>query len=150
MWDLRTGKVTWCVMASGAAVMAARYQPDGEAVLTLDAGGQLKVWDGTSGQALKELRGGGHSLLAGYSPGGTSVIACSSEEKVSVWSSEVRPSVRALDESVSPEDGAFGPEGREIVTLTDRSVRLRDVETNRVVREVECRARSARRSGRTR
>jgi WD40 repeat protein len=146
MVDLRdpaTGKIVRSFPAHGETITGAVFSPDGLRLATTAMDGLLKVWDLSSGDVIRTVRGGPDAWAPSFSADGTRVAAAFGQ--ITSTDSAV---IRVADLSADPAltfpvetsviDVALSPEGRRLVVVsgfTGQPITLIDVDTSEV-REV--------------
>jgi WD40 repeat protein len=155
VWDTRTGSLLGTLQEGAETVYALAYSPDGrllasghgyppwEGAVHMRARGTTRIWDATTGRALRTLRGHTQNVMGvAFSPDGR-ILATVSGSSLSVAQAESRPGelflwdtgtgdlVRRLPGHAGPLTGvSYHPRGDLIATSSwDRTVRIWDAGT---------------------
>ncbi|QDU97803.1 prenyltransferase/squalene oxidase repeat-containing protein [Lignipirellula cremea] len=90
VWDLATGKEQLSFLGHDADVFAVAFSPDGRTLATGDGdwnrGGQVKLWDPSTGDSLGFRQHTGEVLAIAFSPDGHSLAAGAADKRTKVWS----------------------------------------------------------------
>jgi len=114
IWNHRTGQVhSRLEWASESFPVDLDFSPDGTRIATLDAAGQILVWDVESGEAVAEPGGTlGEALGIEYHPDGDELMA-NGGGPIAVWdTSNLWGAPRLVDTGYSTYALAFGPGGQ--------------------------------------
>lgn len=132
IWDIETGneifKMThprnpalMSVSPGAPFLRSAVFSPDGQRVLTAADGGQIRVWDATSGATVKVFNTEPNryrvpATTASYSPSGEKVLAISSHVFVlDALAGSEKLTLRGNAGDVT--GAAYSPDGRTVVTI---------------------------------
>lgn len=102
------------------AVMGVAYSPDGTKIASVDSGRQesLKLWDSTTGQAVRTLRGhdyGGSSVA--FSPDGSRLVTSGSDRTVRIWDAASGEELREIQGHGGRfANAVFTPDGKQIIS----------------------------------
>jgi WD40 repeat protein len=123
LWDLaRDEEVNpGCRLRHGFPISAVAFDPAGHPpqVATGCSAGTLRLWDGTSGALLREIRGAGEISAVVFTPDGKTLLTASHDGTARFWdaasATQLGPTLRHTDVVVGV---AFHPDGRRAVTGT--------------------------------
>ena len=66
-------------------VKQAVFTPDGRSLITLDAAGQVRIWDAATGRTSRTIGDSGHNLEMDVAPDGRSVATVGSLSGLRLW-----------------------------------------------------------------
>jgi WD40 repeat protein/Flp pilus assembly protein TadD/tRNA A-37 threonylcarbamoyl transferase component Bud32 len=117
------------------AVNEVRFSPDGRRVLTAGDDGKVYLWDSETGQgALPPLNAGSPVVFALFSRDGQHIAAACSDGSVRIWNiggAGVSPVVLNTPDKLYWID--FSPDGRQLVTASDKMARVWDTATGKAL-----------------
>lgn len=98
--------------------------PDGTSILTIDAGGSVRIWNSHTGENLVKLDC--HARSAHYSPDNKTIITYGSDASAAVWNSSTGERIATLTgHNGRVLSAAYAPNGRTVLTASaDSTVRI--------------------------
>ena len=122
-------------------VTAIRFSPDGSRILSLGTEGSAKLWDVASGRLLRtfSINGGAIETFA-FSPDSKQIVTGSGDlNSPKVWNAATGELVEGFKADASGffEIAAISPDGRTAVAGTADTVKLLEMKTGRLVRELK-------------
>jgi len=114
---------------------SAIFTPDGKHILSQDAEDKFKIWNIDSGKVVREPRITGQDPV--YSPDGT-VLLTRHEKSVKLWDAITETELRSLEgHTETVLCAGFSADGTMIVSgSSDKTIRIWDTETGRVIRTI--------------
>ncbi|HEY7207319.1 MAG TPA: cytochrome D1 domain-containing protein [Gaiellaceae bacterium] len=111
------------------------FSLDGRRAVSVDLGGNVRIWETDSGRELAGLHSGGELYQVDFSPDGSLVVAAGAKGNATVWRWRTGDRVAQLHEPSGFNGASFGPGGTLVVLPgDDANVRLWDWRAGRVVR----------------
>jgi WD40 repeat protein/Tfp pilus assembly protein PilF len=138
VWDVETGR-TLFKLTHEHCVRDVAYSPDGQHVVTASDDTTARVWDAATGRPVTEpLSLPGAVLSTAFSPDGRKVLAGGNSDETeagtaNVWDAATGQKLFATD-LVTPSpvwQVAWGPDGKVLLTRSEREVVLWDADTGR-------------------
>lgn len=117
------------ILVHQRGVNSASFSPDGLRIVTASKGGEVRVWDATSGEALTPpLVHDGEVMRASFSPDGAFVLAWGIDGTARVWrASSGASAFPPLRHSAAVTSAVFSPAGDRILTSSsDGTARIWD------------------------
>lgn len=117
-------------------VQKALFNPNGESVLTVDSDHTVRLWNSTTGEALRPALAHPRAVLAvAFSPDGHLILTGSADGHARLWSTKTRQLVTdPWKHNDAVQALAFHPDGRTAVTGSrDKTVRLWNVQTGKLL-----------------
>jgi WD40 repeat protein/tRNA A-37 threonylcarbamoyl transferase component Bud32 len=150
VWDVASGREVLSLKGHSSQVFSVAFSPDGTRLAAAsgvyeqgdlkapDRGGEIKVWDTTTGRALLTLRGHARFVTGvAFSPDGRCLASIDAGGAVKIWDAatgrETGTLVQPPSSSVWRPGLAFGPDGLA-VPRDDGTITLWDPATGRPVR----------------
>ncbi len=144
LFDLHTGAFTQRLDGHAAAVVDARFSPDGSRIATASLDGSLGLWDAAGGQRLATME---HNPLGAYliefNASGNRLLSTtdsnilSDEDAVGLWNGEDGQHLAWLRHPSKITAAHFDPAGERIVTAGfDKRVRIWDAQDGRRLLEL--------------
>jgi WD40 repeat protein len=142
IWDPGTGQTVHTLAQRSEWPQVVAWSPDGSRLAIGGADGTVSLWDPTTGRRTRTLAGHSAWINAlSWSPGGTHLASGSSDHTARIW--DLRPAPgqrwyrrsRRLDPDAVLRAGEFvyevrwSADGRHLVTMGQRTVRLWDART---------------------
>jgi FOG: WD40 repeat len=115
------------------------FDPSGTRIATVGQEAVARVWDTSSGQIVRELRGHTHSLMsARFSPDGRLLVTTGQDARAIVWRLDVGQNTATLSgHRDAVEDARFSHDGRRVITVgADGTARIFDVSLARPLTEL--------------
>jgi WD40 repeat protein len=125
LWDIVTGKVIRHLMNAGS-VNALAFSPNGELLLTGDRDGLAQIWDVSTGQELRRLKGHEDRINSvAFSPDGHLVATGSDDQTARIWDAKSGAQLNVLNGHAKDVNTvAFLPDGRLVTSGDDATVRI--------------------------
>jgi WD40 repeat protein len=135
VWDVASGREL-CRFNTPALAVRVAFSPDGGRLATVFKGGRVGVWDGQTGQELRDLRAGAAQpadqwipddlLAVAWHPDGRRLAAALGDQAVPVWDATTGEEVLTLRGHAGPATAvAFSADGSRIATgARDRAVKV--------------------------
>ncbi|HBI46096.1 MAG TPA: hypothetical protein DDY78_25060 [Planctomycetales bacterium] len=144
-WDVTSGKVRWTARMDKDGFVQAKFLPGGNTVVTGHGSGRLRQWEVSTGKEQKVVRAIfdgtiSHMVL---SPDGKTLATSSNQngmnQKVYLWdAATLTPKAVQPGHTQQIVAAAFSPNGRIVATSAlDRTVRLWEPRTGRLIRTIE-------------
>lgn len=130
IWDVASGAPLVVLRGDGGAVYTASFSPDGRRVVTASQDGTVHVWDSASGERLFVLQPATaldrreEVTAAVFSPDGRFIAAASFDGTIWIWNAATRQKAGTLAENSRVNSIAFSPDGRRLVSTSDKTVGL--------------------------
>jgi RNA polymerase sigma factor (sigma-70 family) len=124
LYDLRTGQVVRQIRQE-ASFQAARFAPDGTALLTTDGAGAIKLWDPATGKVRRSWKGPAGSLFDAVFSGDGKVLATfgpGGDGQVRFWDPPAGKLIRAFKVDASTARIALSADGKLLATLGSRYI----------------------------
>jgi WD40 repeat protein/serine/threonine protein kinase len=122
------------------AVYGVVFSPDGSYALSASGDHTLKLWEVSSGRALRSFEDHRHRVNAvALSPDGNYALSGSTDTTVKLWQVMTGSCLRTLREHTDAVNAvAFSPDGRYALSgSTDRMMRFWEVSTGRCLRQLD-------------
>jgi WD40 repeat protein len=134
VWDVAAGLKRLALRGHTGQVFSLAFSPDGRCLASVDAGA-VTIWDATTGEALRTLRGPtwiGRAVLlecrgVAFSPDGRR-LASASEEGITVWNATTgQELLRLYGHDRDVQSLSFSADGRRLLSAgTDGTVKVWD------------------------
>jgi WD40 repeat protein len=107
-----------------AAVLSVAFQPDGEALATSNANGEVHLWRVSDGQKLLTCRGHTNWVRCiAFSPDGKELASGSEDRTIRIWNLSSGECLNAIkSEGFSLRTVAFSPDGQSLVSGSDDAI----------------------------
>jgi hypothetical protein len=113
------------ILAQDAAVVSARFSPDGTRVVTASRDGAAALWSAETGERLNTLRHGDFVLSARFSPDSQRIGTASYDRTARIWNAGDGSLVFALEHNAPVAEIVFSTGGESVATLAwDRTARV--------------------------
>jgi len=130
MWDTATGDLVREFVGHGNEVLTVFFSPDGRRLLTGSLDFTGRIWDTATGREIAVLPHQGDVIDTAYSPTGRYVATASRDRTAMIWDAETgRPHSRSMSHDHGVRNLVFSADGRRLLTLDFRGLRMWDVET---------------------
>jgi WD40 repeat protein/tRNA A-37 threonylcarbamoyl transferase component Bud32 len=124
VWDAATGQPATPPLKHNDGVRQVSFSPDGKRVLT-STNLTARAWDMTEGQPLTPPMKHREPLLkASFSPDGRRIVTASQDGTARVWEAASGQPVTPPLKHGDVRDVSFGPDGRQMLTVSWRQVRF--------------------------
>ena len=146
LWETETGKLVSSLSADQSTLMWVDFSPDGKMLAGAGYDRTAKIWSVESGQELATLSGHiGDVMTTRFSPDGKTLVTAGSEGRVRLWDVATWQETDVLHPDWSEDDVpepvlaiAYAPDQKLVASAHgDKTVRLRDPSTGRMVRLLE-------------
>jgi WD40 repeat protein len=133
--DTATGKEVRTLKGHEMQMAALAYAPDGKRLASLSFDNTVRVWDTSTGQAIRTLRlggkpsGGVDGRGLAYSSGGQRLAAAARSATVKVWDAATGRELHDFHESA--ESVAFSPDARRLAWAGPEGLKVREVITGK-------------------
>ncbi|MFB9658606.1 AAA family ATPase [Glycomyces mayteni] len=135
IWDRSSGEAILSAAKSSEDISALAFSPDGTAVVTAEASGEVKFRSSTDGRTIDTLASGDSSLYNLTFSANGRYLAANGNAGPRLWDLETGESRSA--EAVPATAGiAFSPDGKFLVLSDDLGLSVWDLERDQVVRQV--------------
>lgn len=123
--------------ALNSPVTTLQFSPNGKILAVGYANGLVKLWDSANGSALATLTGHRDAVRGlAFSPDNRLLITGGLDSTLRFWESPNWENIRALQVNAPINAIAFAPDGRTVVTASDRAVQFWEPATRRLVRQI--------------
>jgi WD40 repeat protein/serine/threonine protein kinase/tetratricopeptide (TPR) repeat protein len=129
VWEAATGALVCPPLRHAAEVEAASFSPDGRRVVTASADATARLWDlATAEPAPLRFSHGSRVAQAEISPDGRRIVT-RADHTARLWEAATGKLLAELLHDGSVVQAAFGPNGRLVATLVQRSAQAADGKT---------------------
>jgi WD40 repeat protein len=135
VWDVATGRALVDLPGHGNQVNSVAWTPDGQRLASASTDGTIKIWDATTGQEIRTLRGRLAVRTAHWSPNGRR-LASTAADGVNVWDTDTGRAVWTLP--AAPLVSAIWRSDSDHVSVNygDAIVKTWNVSTNKEVETI--------------
>ncbi len=130
IWDVEEREILATLAGHTSSVNDVAFSPDGSRIVTASDDGTAKVWDAETETEQLDLVG--HSMTvyrAAFSPGGGQIVTASSDDAARVWDANTGTEVATFPSDRWLDHVALSPDGSRLLTTTDDSGQIWNVET---------------------
>ncbi len=129
--DMAAGKIVRQWAAGTKGILSVALSPDGRWGLTSDAGGQVILWDVTTGKKEHSFQSQATVATVVFSPDGRLALSTSGDGTARLWDLAARKELHVIRVPPTLVTGAlFSPDGRRfLLTCQDQTGRLYEVAT---------------------
>jgi WD40 repeat protein len=136
VWDGRTGAPRSGSLEQGQPLVCVRFSPDGKQLVTGAEWGGARIWDARSGRSLAVLSHLNRVVSAEFSPDSQLVLTACWDGAARVWDAQTGLLRHEPLQHANPLSWAhFSPNGRQVLTGSERDARLWDTQTGQPVSE---------------
>lgn len=138
--DTETGaKISLEAHTGDVLSLAAPDRPYEKQLMSASGDGTLIMWNIKEARAYRSLYGHSESVSCiASSPDFRQIVSCSNDKTIRVWDILRHPIANNFDSTVNATaitSASYCPDGKHIITCSDRGVCLRDVETGRLIKK---------------
>jgi WD40 repeat protein len=135
VWDMTTAKEVLPPKRLTSHVFSVAYSPEGTRLAAADWSESAMVWDATTGQPVRALKG----WHVAFSPDGNQVASAGRDGAVRVWDAAAdKESLLIVGGSGAVQSLAYSPDGTRLVTASsDGTIKLLDATTGQEVRTLK-------------
>jgi WD40 repeat protein len=131
LWDLLTGRPKMNLAGHKADVRDCAFSPDGSRIVSASRDRDLRIWDAATGRCLITLAGhSGEVSRCCYSPDGQRILSASLDNTFKLWDAETGRELKTLveheEERINVYVCAFAPDGSQVVSASNRVIKLWD------------------------
>jgi WD40 repeat protein len=134
IWDVESGRELLVLKGHTGGVVSATFSPNGKQVATASWDGSARIRDAETGEET-ETRPLGCSrtqqgmLSTAFSPNSKQLVIGSAGGDFCIWDVEESKWIGWVPTSAAVWSAAFSPDGRRVVTTSDNTARIWDVES---------------------
>jgi WD40 repeat protein len=149
-WDVNRGTLTRNIVVYPEVTRDMQVSPDGRMLASTHVGGRLTLFDLQAGRLIQTFSTSNTDAFdVAFSPDGQRVMAVfdvalanrSHVREIGIWNIQTGEKIRTIDGFQDESWLVFSPDGRTFADgIYDGGIRLRDLETNAVVRELQARS----------
>ncbi|MEH1989677.1 WD40 repeat domain-containing protein, partial [Nostoc sp.] len=113
------------------------FSPDGKTLASGSSDNTIKLWDVSTGKAIKTLIGHSSSVWGvGFSPDGKTLASGSSDNTIKLWDVSTGKAIKTLTgHSSSVYSVGFSPDGKTLASGSfDKTIKLWDVNTGKAIK----------------
>src|SRR5262249_12614769 len=142
LWHLRSGRELLRIDEDTQAVTGLAVTPDGLRIVSCSEGGAVRTWDAETGWGAHTLTtSGGWLPCLSLSPDGRK-LATGGRDGLAVWDLDSGHLTALNGHTLTVTGAAFTPDSRRLLSGSlDRSLRLWDADSGRLVHVIENRGR---------
>ena len=137
-WNAGDGNAIILLKGKTAPVSAAMYSSDGKRILTV-SGNEAMLWDARTGKLLPQPKIFSEDVMnAAYSPDGKYILLTYYDYKPTIAWNTRDQNVRSYSQSGSPDFAGFSPDGKFLITSSDKEgvTEIRNVTDGRIYKEL--------------
>ncbi len=136
LWDVNSGQVIKTLEGADGPLFGAACSPDGATIVTVSAGGTVRIWDAVTLELLRDItvEDGGRILDVSFSSDGSRFVTAHRDAVARIWdarSGELQ--LRLWGHAGGVLRAAFSPDERLVVTVGDDHTRIWDAATGKQV-----------------
>lgn len=140
IWDVFSGQNIRILKGHTSSINTVDVSPDRKYIVSASNDSTIRVWDFETGRlirAMKESTGTFNSAF--FSPDGTRIVS-TNLNAVRIWDETLGKVIRTIDlHGAKANYASFSPDGKQIVmVLGDGLLRICDIETGTIVKEMVC------------
>lgn len=126
IWDAFTGEQLFVLEGHTGPVYSARFSPDGARIVTNSRDQTVRFWDANKGTEIAVLSGTDCFTWSDFSPNGLLVATVTSNGICKLWDATMtkNPVSFKAELEVFINRGCISPDGSQIITVKDDSVRI--------------------------
>lgn|GEM_PF-5837431 len=132
LWNTETGELTTTLKGHGSEVLWMTFSPDNRIMATTSKDGTARLWETRTGNSLHVITLSDDEeflYTTAFSPDGKSLATTLEDGTVRLWNVQTGKHIRNLSghkRGVLRMD--FSPDGRRLLAISEKDVRLWDVE----------------------
>ncbi|WP_445638558.1 WD40 domain-containing protein [Nostoc sp. DSM 114161] len=122
-----------------SSVISVGFSPDGKTLASGSFDKTIKLWDVSTGKAIKTLTGHSSSVISvGFSPDGKTLASGSFDKTIKLWDVSTGKAIKTLTgHSSSVISVGFSPDGKTLASGSfDKTIKLWDVSTGKAIKNL--------------